>query len=346
MILAASKHRVDCSAPYSTYTEPRRPVSASARRIEREHAAFELREDRRAKSVDKYRRRRMTMDDVTLQEEAFQDIEREYDLIINTPPPWLPASQKTHHRIKKDQALEYGMRHKAWRRSPWPTLNAHICAALKLKIENTQSTLASETRSRVSEGTVAERHAKANNINRSHCAGEHNSYRSPRESERKMHMPHIHSRPLQSYQSVIGNLSPTRNLHGRLLSSLRSLAHESRPFEEDLSRESYLPSESFEEPVPEHSVKSKSGFVVVTTKLVHSSTGYESVQVKYGIAVIRPSSTCLEVLQACLLQLKLPFQIPDTAITRNGLLVTERMLNSSYFCELLNINLYNREVHR
>jgi hypothetical protein len=327
MILAASKHKVDCSAPLSMDTEPRRPVSASVRRIEREHAAFELREDKRAKSVDKYRRRRMTMDDITLQEEAFQDIEREYDLIINSPPPWLPASQKTHHRIKKDQALEYGMRHKAWRRSPWPTLDAHICAAFKLKAGNTRSTLASETISRVSEGTVAERHARVNNINRSHCAGEHSSHRSPRESERKMHMPHIHSKPLQLNQSVSGNLSPTKKLHDRLISSLRSLAHEGRPFEEDLSPESFLPSDTFEEPVSEHSLKSKSGFVVVTTKLVHSSTGYQSVGVKYGIAIIRPSSTCLEILRTCLLQLKLPFQIPDTAITRTGILVAKKPIS-------------------
>jgi len=101
LILAASKPKVDCAAPITMSIEPRRPLSASARRIEQENAAREEHERRRAKSADRFRRRRLAMDDVTLQEEAFQDIEREYDMIVRSPTPWLPGPRNSHHRAQK-----------------------------------------------------------------------------------------------------------------------------------------------------------------------------------------------------------------------------------------------------
>jgi hypothetical protein len=68
------------------------------------------------------------------------------------------------------------MRNKAWRRSPWPSLDAHISSALGLD-SRSESQFSGRGRSRSvqsrssTEGSI-QLHARLNNINKSHCAGE------------------------------------------------------------------------------------------------------------------------------------------------------------------------------
>ena len=56
-------------------------------------------------------------------------------------------------------------------------------------------------------------------------------------------------------------------------------------------------------------------FVVVTSKLVQFKVTNQQQSVEYGVVILRPCSSCYDVLQTILTQLNLPIQIKDSDIS-------------------------------
>ena len=136
--------KIDNALPLSVFTDVIRPISANHRRIEAESVVSEMLDRKRAKSAQVIRDSRPVIDEVSTQEAAFgaynvstiprivrfnhstfsEKVSDEFNEVLknNKSKLWLPVSSPndSQHRNQKNSALAFGIRHKAWKRAPWP----------------------------------------------------------------------------------------------------------------------------------------------------------------------------------------------------------------------------------